>query len=282
MSNIFVHATPHFYADDTQIYLKCKPEDLSRGINFLNEDLNRITEWTAFNGLSINARKTQSIIFSRIYFDLSSLSPVVLNGTPIDFVEKVNNLGITLKSDLSWNEEVMNNAKSIYYGLRCLWNHSGILPKDTKMKLVKSLLCPFLTISDVVTGELNSANLSCLQKSFNSIIRFVYSLGKYDHISHLSSSIVGLPLRKFLCFRRMVFLYNLIKNKEPLYLHERLVPCRSSRLGLTFIIPNHHYAPSGKSFFINDVIFWNGLPPYIRKASTIKEFKDKLKEYLNN
>lgn len=185
-----------------------------------------------------------------------------------------------MTSQLTWKDETMKNSRTIFAGLRCLWNNSSILPIDIKLKLVQSLLCPFLSLSDVITGELNYENFEILKKSFNAMIRFVNNLRKYDHISHLYDSILGLPLKQFLCFRRMVFLYSIIQNKEPSYLYEKLIFFRSNRNGLLIHVAPYQYAFSNNSFFICDIIYWNKLHRDIRNSPTLSQFKEKLRRFL--
>ena len=140
-------------------------------------------------------------------------------------------------------------------------------------------MCPYLTTADVITGELSHSNVMCLQKAFNSMIRFVYGLRKYDHISHFSNSLMGLPLDEFLRYRRLVFLFNLIKTKKLEYLYNRL-NFGSIRLR-NFILPSHDYDFAAKSFFISDIDFWNHLPSRIKNSTSVNIFKENLKCYLS-
>lgn len=280
MSYAFNNTTPHYYADDTQIYKACELNNLPEAVSLLNKDLINIWNWSNENGLSINARKTQCIVFSRKCIDVDALPPIIVNGAPINYIDKVNNLGILMCSNFKWNDEITKNTKTIYFGLRCLWNNASILPTGTKLKLVQSLLCPFLSSSEVVTGKLSGENFRCLQRAFNSMIRFVHNLKKFDHISNFKNSIVGLPLEKFLSFRRLVFLFNIILNKEPEYLYQKLAFLQSNRRGVLLQVPSHRFALSDNCFFINETIAWNQLPIEIRSSSTSSKFMDKLKKYL--
>lgn len=281
MTEVFRYSTPHFYADDTQIFLRCKLDDLDQSVHYINSDLQNVSEWSTNNGLRINATKTQCIIFTRTNHDNSSLPSVAVNGSAVEFVNEVNNLGVLMTSNLSWDQQITKSTRSIYYGLRCLWNNAHILPTEIKLKLVQSLLCHCLTAADVITGELSSQSLMCLQKAFNSMIRFVYGLRKFDHISHLSNTLVGLPLNLHLQFRRLVFLFNIVKNRQPLYLFERIEFSSSVRLR-NINVPAHDYDIAMKSLFINDVVNWNRLPLKVKNSTSLNMFKENLKSYLSS
>lgn len=281
MADIFKKTTPHFYADDTQIFLRCKLDDIPQSIHAINMDLQYVCDWSSSNGLRINASKTQSIVFTRKRFDLSTIPTVTVNGTSVPFEEKVNNLGVLMTTNLCWDQQITKSTGLIYFGLRCLWKNANIIPKPTRLKLAQSLLCPHLSTADVITGELSKANLLLLQRAYNAMIRFVHGLRKFDHISHLSCSLLRLPLDKHLCFRRMLFLYNIIRNKQPSYLYKRLEFSRSNRT-FNINIPVYKYDFAKKGFFVNDIIFWNSLPLAIKNSTSAKMFKDNLSCYLSS
>lgn len=281
MADVFKNSTPHFYADDTQIYLRCKLDDLHQSIGYMNSDLEDVSGWSTNNGLKINAGKTQCIIFTRRNCDTSVLPPVMIDGTAINFVHEVNNLGVLMTSNLSWEPQIIKSTRSIYFGLRCLWSNAGIFPRETKLKLVQSLLCPYLTAADVITGELSGQNHLCLQRAFNSMIRFAYGLRKFDHISHLARNLVGLPLNLHLLFRRLVFMFNIIIDKQPSYLYQRLNFCNTTRLR-NINVPGSNYDIARKSFFVNDVINWNNLPRKVKNSTSLNMFKENLKNHLSS
>lgn len=281
MVDIFVRATPHFYADDTQIFLRCKIEELPQAVDLINRDLEYVSKWSSSNGLQINAAKTQCIVFTRRRYDTSLLPHVTVNGIPVHFVDAVNNLGIIMTPQLNWDSQITKCTRSIYFGLRSLWCHAAVLPQPTKLKLAQSLLCPHLTAGAVVVGNMSYYNLSSLQRAFNSIIRFVYGLRKYDHISHLSSSIVGLPLDHFLVFRRLLFLFKLVKFQQPEYLYNRLNFSHSTRT-CNINVPAHQYDIAAKSFFICDIINWNDLHVSIKRSTSVNMFKSNLKNMLSS
>ena len=57
--------------------------------------------------LEFNPKKSKVMFFSKKRIDLDSLKPIQLNGTPVDFVESIKYLGVTLtsKPTLSYSSE---------------------------------------------------------------------------------------------------------------------------------------------------------------------------------
>ena len=57
MELVFSTTTPHFYADDTQIYTACETENVDVTISNINNDLQNLIHWASSNGLMINSKK---------------------------------------------------------------------------------------------------------------------------------------------------------------------------------------------------------------------------------
>ena len=155
----------------------------------------------------------------------------------------------------------------------------GLNQRYTKLKLAQTLLCPFLTVADVITGELPNNVFLCLQRAFNGIIRFVFELRKFDHILHSAHQLVGLPLDKYMIFRRLIFIFNIIKNKQLEYLYDRLEFSRSRRT-CNINVPAYNYYFAAKSFFVSNVCNWNELNHSIKKSTSLNMFKKNLKDFL--
>ena len=83
------------FADDTQIYLHFKPDDIENAINLLNEV---VAAWADSNGLKLNELKTKAIIIgSRVNTSetfLESLLSINVRGTPLEFTSKIVNLDL--------------------------------------------------------------------------------------------------------------------------------------------------------------------------------------------
>lgn len=220
------------------------------------------------------------MVVSRRPYEVSSFPPVTLGGDIINYEDKVVNLGIVMNSRLDWDDHLAKATQTIYFGLRCLWNAARLFPVKTKMDLVKSLLVPHIIYFDVIVGELNSRNFGVLKRAFNSIVRFVFGLRKYDHISHVSNQILGVGLREYLQFRRLLFMHTIVETRQPPYLFDKLTFVRSQRLAMNIIVPSCRYDRYSRSFFIFDAIKWNALPQDLKRSS-FNVFKNNLLSLLS-
>ena len=106
------------YADDTTIYRTCRPNGILQEIHKLENDINKVSEWSAENGLVFNNDKLKYIIFSskRKVNDKSYL--IRSNRKSIAEETTVKLLGVNFDQNLTWFSHVNSIAKyhTEYYG----------------------------------------------------------------------------------------------------------------------------------------------------------------------
>ena len=92
------------YADDTTLFTTIhSTEDLSN----MNNELSKISDWLAFNKLSLNANKTKCMMFNAMNKDLSHLNQRIhINNVEIQKVNQFQFLGLTIDENLSWKHHI--------------------------------------------------------------------------------------------------------------------------------------------------------------------------------
>jgi hypothetical protein len=92
------------------------------------------------------------------------------------------------------------------------------------MRLVDALVFIYC---DCVYFALDSYSLRKLTVVFNAYVRNVYRRRFFDHISHVSDSILGCFLLAYMEFRLTCFMFSLVSGGRPHYLYDSLVFSRS-------------------------------------------------------
>lgn len=119
LRNALRHCNHMVYADDTQIYLHCRPskESLFEGIKNLNADAEAVAHWAAENGLALNPNKTKVMILGSQQYvtDVRNLAPpkITLRGIPLDYSDQVKNLGVQLTPTLNFIPQVTNIVRKV-------------------------------------------------------------------------------------------------------------------------------------------------------------------------
>ena len=93
------------YADDILLY---RPVSTSDDVALLQSDVSKVVDWIYSAGSSLNAGKTNVIIFSRKFS--RPVIHIVIHNTVLPIVDSVCFLGVTLTSDLKWNTHVANTC----------------------------------------------------------------------------------------------------------------------------------------------------------------------------
>lgn len=280
-----------FFVDDDDLYLQCTVANLENSIRIINTDLMNIMAWAKTVGITVNIKKTKAMIFGSNYnlskIDYASLLPVILNNTPLPFVNTAKNLGIYLSSDLTWNEHVTHIISNVHKSLHSLYRKAYYFPISVKITLVKQLIWPHFDYASLVYDSLTEYLDLKLKKLQNRTIRFIFGIKKHVHISPYRERLQWLTPSS----RRQYFLgvqtFKILNSKKPEYLFEKLdfhkaTYTRDLRQTSTsiFDLPLVNTASYAASFQITAMKLWNALPNDMIKIDSLNVFKKKIFKYL--
>ena len=260
----------HMYADDVQIYFSRPPAKAEILAISMNEDLSSIYAWSQENNLAINSSKTKAM--SICHTQIGPQPSLFLNGTHISFVESIKNLGFFVNGKLNCITHVNHVVSKIYGVLRKLWFSASFLSVNLKLKLVRTLIVPFLTYMANVYGELDSGSTRKLQIAINNCARYIYNKRKFDNISEFSIKILGCSCSSYFTIRNLLLLHSIIYTKEPAYLYNKLSFLKSKRT-CNIRIPKHNFLSTSRQFFVSAVKHWNSLPNHLKLECRSSVFK---------
>lgn len=181
---------------------------------------------------------------------------------------------------LNWDNHVESICGKVYAALRTLRTAKHSLPIFLRRKLVISLVVPHFLYGDIIFSNCSGAARYKLNLCFNACLRFIYSIRKFDHISHVSDSIFGCSLWDYYNYRALIFLRKIIASHEPEYVFKDLVFAASNRTK-NLIIPKHTSARMNRSFSVRGARLWNGLPHHVKSSDTLPAFKRACRNHLN-
>jgi len=112
--------SPHLYADDTQVYRSYdSPVSVNDFSAQLTQCIDAVVEWTSLNKLQLNCDKTE------VLWRLTSIcqgqlphTPLSVNGTPVNPVHHVCDLGIHTDCDLEMCLHVQKRMSACFTTLR--------------------------------------------------------------------------------------------------------------------------------------------------------------------
>lgn len=121
-------ADHHMFADDVKLFESFPVEDIVESVQKLNEDLLSVSRWAQENFLTLNASKSQAIIFVENGANVDA-PPVLLDGVEIPYASVVLNLGLNMDVRMLFKRHVISRrpirpvASSNHQMLRkMIWN----------------------------------------------------------------------------------------------------------------------------------------------------------------
>ena len=95
------HSIIHHFADDTNILFSQK--SLKKINKYINHDLSQIVQWLRANRISLNASKTEIILFRPNTKTITKHLNFRISGQKVNIVKQTKYLGIYLDEHLTWN-----------------------------------------------------------------------------------------------------------------------------------------------------------------------------------
>ena len=229
ISDVIVNCQYHLYADDTQIYLKTKVEDAIDAIIKINDDLSRISTFSANNSLRINEEKSKFIIFgtNKNISDLAKVkhieyAEIIMNDFPIERVFEARNLGVIFDQFLNWESHINKLISSAYYRLKLSYRHAKFLSEDSKLLVVEAYILSLFNYASPVLQNLTAYTANKMQKLQNSCVRFIFGLKKFDHISDCYKKRNILKMEERRNIQSLTLTHNIVLKHAPAYLVDKI------------------------------------------------------------
>lgn len=172
--SVKLHGKLILFADDACIaYVDSNIDNLKQK---MQNDIDNIAKWLIENKLTINAKKTKSMIISqRKSIASNNLNLKIGN---IDIVEQVQSyryLGLTLQSNLSWNEHVSSISKKISGLCGVIRRLGNRVNSRTLLSIYYACVHSHLSyLSEIWGPSLNSREYRSLQILQNKVIRKIF------------------------------------------------------------------------------------------------------------
>ena len=227
-----------FFADDAQLYIQCPPHLIAFAIAHMNEEAQIVANWATSHGLSLNVSKTKAMILGSDhnlkYLSNHNISPILINGAQIDFVNQVKNLGVILSCDLRWNAHISSVSSKVHSALYKLRTRGWLLDRDTKIMLVNALVILYIDYACLVYNDIPDYLNLKVKRLFNASIRFIYNLKKDESVSQYYNQLEWLSARR----RRDYFLgcsmFSILTTERPQHHYEKII-------NNVYIFLSHYY-----------------------------------------
>ncbi|XP_075167910.1 uncharacterized protein LOC142240076 [Haematobia irritans] len=166
------------YADD--IHLFFRSSDMSRLEANVNMTLGNLAAWLSSNGLNINVSKSNAILFND---HGRGCIRICIGTTPVSFVNEMRCLGVVIDHKLEFGTHIGGILSRVAFKLRRLYCVDAYMPRYIRQRVAMALLMPHVNYCIEITSATSGLHLSRIENAVKSIVRYVYGLRKYDHVS---------------------------------------------------------------------------------------------------
>lgn len=261
-----------FFADDTTITLA--DENFTNLINQTNSELELVSQWAIHNRLTINADKTECIVFSNREFSISN-SQIKMGSEYINFKNSCKFLGVFLDNKTSFSNHIDSICNKMTKSAGILYRINSSLTPQARLSFYYSFVYPYLSYNISVWGSTHSYLLNSLFITQKRIVRNIDGSPYRAHTSPLFKKYSILKVHDIFIYIVCCRMFNkrdddCFRVNHNVNTRFRDMP-RSSWQRLTMC---------QKAFSFTGPSEWNKLPESVRNIGRIGTFKKKMREYL--
>lgn len=267
------------FADDCVLYRQINN---STDREILQKDINTLFSWSQTWKMQFNANKCFVLPITRKRRNPNNSHYIYkLGETPLQYTNSYQYLGITITTNLKWNEHINNIKNKATKTLNFLRRNIYFCTREAKSLAYLSLVRPQLEYSSAAWDPYTKSNSDLLEAVQRRAARFVTK--DYSRTSSVTNLIGNLDW-KLLSNRRkdnrLCLFYKAYNNLSPISLDFLQRPTRQTRsFGCSFINVQCSTDVYKYSFIPRTLVDWNALPLNARLKPNIASFKEALKQH---
>ena len=280
----------HFYADDTQLYIRI--DDIDEAKHRLSSLLSDMKIWMARRKLKLNDGKTEIIVIrGNLRNDpVANFGVVNFGETQLVPCESAKNLGVVLDASLSFRSHIDSIVKTCNFHIRNLYMIKDFVNKKNLITLVHSLIVSKVDYCNSLFIGLPNVTLKKVQSVLNRAARLIFNLPPRAPTTSSLIELHWLPVKARVEFKICLITFKALKFNQPSYIRELLTfSSHESTLDLRSADdPYYLHEPraigerglANRSFSYTAPRLYNKLPVTIKLTDSLNSFKSLLKAFL--
>ena len=217
LNHAICHSAVHHFADDTN--LLCVSSTLESLVKMLNLDLKFLWHWLNANKISLNASKTEYLLFRHPNRKYDQLVKLKIGGKRIFESKTIKYLGVHMDSDLKWKTQVNNVAVKLKKANGVLGKLRHYMPLKIRMLVYHALFSSHLTYCSQVWGQhvenVSLAEMDRIRRLQNIALRLVTFSHYRAHASQLYSFVNVLKFCDVIDRQNVLFLHDIYNSILP-------------------------------------------------------------------
>ena len=265
------------FADDTSLYIIV--ENPQSSADFLNNDLEKIHNWSNAWLVDFNPNKTESLIISRKH-NPPFRPTLYMDNTPIREVESHKHLGLTFDSNGTWDAHIETIITKASKRIGLLRKIKFKIDRFSLQKIYFSFIRPILEYADIIWDGCNQTMKARLERIHFEAARIITGASKLASIESLLTETGWDTLQNRRYKHKLILFHKMFHKQTPDYLAS-LVPFsaheihgRNTRNQHQLVNINCRTESYRNSFLPSVIKAWNDLPVDIRNNPSLWSLKN--------
>ena len=206
---------PIMFADDTNLFYSHK--NIQTLYKTVNSELKKLTDWFSANKLSLNAKKTKSIIFhpAQKRNRIPALPSLIIEGNAVSRVADTKFLGVILDENLTWRKHINSVNLKVSKSIGILYKARLVLNRPCLIHLYYSFIHSYLNYANIAWGSTNKSKLESLYRHQKHASRIINFKDKFTHSKPLLQSMKVLNIFQLNLFQTLCFMFKTKHNDTP-------------------------------------------------------------------
>ena len=261
------------FADDCT--LSFAGTDIVNMVSECNRELKLFKQWSDANRLTINVSKTNCLMVSNIFGQLSP-GNLFIEDQEIDIVRCVKFLGVFIDNNLKYDEHIKFICDKMSKSIGVIFRIRRLVPKTLLRNIYFSIVQPYIIYCLPIFAATYHVHLEPLILLQKRAIRAINNAAFRAHTDPLffNNKILKVPD----LYKHSLGCY-IFKNQHLIDLNSRSHD-HFTRNRVSTLIPVARLRATEQSVIRNALLIWNEIPPDIRNCLTFSNFKFEFRKHL--
>ena len=166
-------------------------------------------------GLTFNAKKSKVMVFSKSKVDFSSLRPIRLGSSSIEYVSSIRYLGVSISSDRGFGYSATNDIRTFYRASNSILNVLRKPEADVLMHLLATNCIPILTYACEIKN-FSARDMCDCNTAINDAIRKIFTFKRWESVRSLREAFGQKSIYELFAEARKKFLDTLANHPNSI------------------------------------------------------------------
>ena len=160
-------------------------------------------------GMKFNCKKSACMIIGPN--KCSPISPMILNGLQIQWVDKIKYLGIILTSSKRFTVDHKETRRKFFVSVNTIFSKCKFTSDIVKLELLESQCLPILLYS-IESLNLNNVQIKEINSWWNSVYRKIFGYNKWESVKETICLLGRLDVLHIVIMRRLKFIKRILQS----------------------------------------------------------------------